>query len=397
MITYNNSYLYIAESILRMKHHLEGWTSLHPAKKLVFLCGARDYHAMDWYRSARLLFPRRDIMILTDLIGGEGFKKLIDHNDAVFYLFVLDSFLFKTQSKLGNYWRNLLKLVVFPIQVLLLIRFSRRYPDCIYHAHSMYYLWLACAARVKFIGTPQGSDILIKPYRSTLYRIASGISLRRAKAVTVDSIKMASSVREIAGVTAVVIQNGIDISAVTKVKEAMDESSKQRNVVLSIRAMTPLYRIENIVASRNHSQHCVNLSILFIHPFYDSEYLARVCELMRESDKDLGRVNRDEMYSLLLQAKLVISIPSSDSSPRSVYEAIFCGAAVALTYHPYIDALPACMKARVILIDLESRSWFDDALEAAELITQNPFTPSNEALDTFDQVRSFRILDSLLA
>lgn len=380
-----------------MKQHLESGSSKHLAKQLVFLCGARDYHAMDWYRSARLLFPRRSIVILTDLIAGEGFKKLIDHKDKVFYLFILDSLLFKTQSRFGNYWRNLLKLAVFPMQVLLLIRFSRRHPDCIYHAHSMYYLWLACAARIPFIGTPQGSDILIKPYRSILYRIASKISLRCAKAITVDSIKMASAVREIAGVTAVVVQNGIDISAVTKIKDSMDESSKQRNLVLSIRAMTPLYRIEDIVASRNHSRHFMSLPLLFIHPFYDSEYLERVHDLMRDYDKDLGRVNRDEMYSLLFQAKLVISIPSSDSSPRSVYEAIFCGAAVALTYHPYIDALPACMKARVILIELESKSWFDDALEAAELITQNPFTPSNEALDTFDQVRSFRILDSLLA
>lgn len=380
-----------------MKHHLESGSGKHFAKQLVFLCGARDYHAMDWYRSARLLFPRRSIVILTDLIAGEGFKKLIDHKDTVFYLFVLDSLLFKTQSRFGNYWRNLLKLVVFPMQVLLLIRFSRRYPDCIYHAHSMYYLWLACAARIPFIGTPQGSDILIKPYRSILYRIASKVSLRHAKAITVDSIKMASAVREIAGVTAVVVQNGIDISAVTKIKDAMNENNKQRNLVLSIRAMTPLYRIEDIVASRNHSRQCMSSPLLFIHPFYDSEYLERVHDLMRDSDKDLGRVNRDEMYSLLFQAKLVISIPSSDSSPRSVYEAIFCGAAVALTYHPYIDTLPACMKARVILIELESKSWFDDALEAAELITQNPFTPSKEALDTFDQVRSFRILDSLLA
>jgi len=380
-----------------MEHHPEDLISLPHAKQLVFLCGARDYHAMDWYRSARLLFPGRNIVILTDLIAGEGFKKLIGDQDPVFYLVVLDSFLFKTQSKVGNLWRNLLKFVVFPIQVLLLIRFSRRYPDCIYYAHSMYYLWLACAARVPFVGTPQGSDILIKPYKSTLYRIASALSLRHAEAVTVDSIKMASAVRDIAGVTAVVVQNGIDISALKKVKEAMDKSNNQRNVVLSIRAMTPLYRIEDIVTRRNLSQHCMSLALLFIHPFYDSEYLARVHDLMRDYDKDLGRVSRDEMYSLLFQTKLAISIPSSDSSPRSVYEAIFCGAAVALTYHPYVDVLPACMKARVILIDLESKSWFDDALKAAEQITQTPYTPSNDALDTFDQVRSFRILTSLFA
>jgi hypothetical protein len=35
-------------------------------KKLVFLCGARDFHAMDWYRSAIALIPDAEISIVTD-------------------------------------------------------------------------------------------------------------------------------------------------------------------------------------------------------------------------------------------------------------------------------------------------------------------------------------------
>ena len=41
---------------------------------LVFLCGARDFHAMDWYRRAKELLPEADTCILTDLIAAEGFK-----------------------------------------------------------------------------------------------------------------------------------------------------------------------------------------------------------------------------------------------------------------------------------------------------------------------------------
>ena len=54
------------------------------SNQLVFLCGARDFHAMDWYKSAKELLPEKDVFILTDLIEGEGFKKLINENDKVF-------------------------------------------------------------------------------------------------------------------------------------------------------------------------------------------------------------------------------------------------------------------------------------------------------------------------
>ena len=53
------------------------------ANPLVFLCGARDFHAMDWYKSAKELLPSKDIYILTDLIKGEGFRKLINKNELL--------------------------------------------------------------------------------------------------------------------------------------------------------------------------------------------------------------------------------------------------------------------------------------------------------------------------
>ena len=100
------------------------------------------------------------------------------------------------------------------------------------------------------------------------------------------------------------------------------------------------------------------------------------------------------MYELLGQTKLVISIPESDSSPRSVYESIFCGCAVAITYQPYYDVLPIDMKSRIILIDLQDETWFDKAIEFANKTILIPYTPSKEALDNFDQKKSFnKILD----
>ena len=137
---------------------------------LVFLCGARDFHAMDWYRSAQYELSPNRISILTDLIAGEGFKKITNKNDRIYKLIIIDRFLFKNQSMIGDLWRNIIKLLFLPIQVYLIKKHNKSNPNSIYYAHSMYYLWLAYLANVSFFGTPQGSDILIKPFKSAFYK-----------------------------------------------------------------------------------------------------------------------------------------------------------------------------------------------------------------------------------
>ncbi|MEX0596525.1 MAG: hypothetical protein WD512_08480, partial [Candidatus Paceibacterota bacterium] len=119
-------------------------------KTIVFLCGARDFHAMDWYKSAKEYMPNANIFIVTDLIAGEGFKKIINSKDNVHKLLIIDDLLFKKQSSFGDKWRNLLKLLVLPIQAFLLAIFDRKHPNAIYHAHSMYYLVLARLAGINY-------------------------------------------------------------------------------------------------------------------------------------------------------------------------------------------------------------------------------------------------------
>jgi Glycosyltransferase Family 4 len=365
-------------------------------RKLVFLCGASDFHAMDWYRSAIALFPEIDINILTDIIAGEGYKKLVNDSDKVSKLFIIDKILFRNQSNLGNKWRNLIKLIVFPLQVILIYNFSRKNPNSIYHAHSMYYLFLAWGSGIPFVGTPQGSDILIKPFSSKIYRYFTIKSLKAAKAITVDSLRMKEKIYELAGIEAHVIQNGIDICAINEHIFQADKEPHKREMILSIRGFTPLYRIKEIVSTRNSSSNFAISALTFIYPFYEKEYWKETLTSLKPIDKDFGRVGRAEMYQLLLNTKLVISIPKSDSSPRSVYEAIFCGCAVAITHHSYYDVLPQCMKDRIVLIKMNDKNWLDKAIEKSLEITSFPYHPSDEALNTFDQHKSFRILEKIL-
>lgn len=351
--------------------------------RLVFLCGARDFHAMDWYFSAKEVLPNDRLDILTDLIAGEGFKKIISDYDGYSKLLILDSFLFKKQSKLGGLWRNVLKLLVLPIQVSKLKKYNRKNPNSIYYAHSMYYLWLAHFAKVSFIGTPQGSDILIKPFKSKIYRYLSKVSLRSAMLITVDSKQMQDKTFEISGVRPKIIQNGIDLVKINY------EGNFERNTILSVRGMAPIYRLIDLLEARNNSETHSTQEITFIYPFYEEEYLEFSKKLSLKDDSFLGRLARDEMYNLLQKTKVFFSIPKSDSSPRSVYEGIFCGCVVIITYNPYYEMLPECMKRRIVICNLDNENWFDSAMNKAIEISQTGYKPSEEALIMFDQRKSF--------
>ena len=360
------------------------------------MCGARDFHAMDWYRSAEERLPKEKLCILTDLIAGEGFQKIISEEDNVYSLMILDKLLFRKQSNLGNLWRNILKLLVLPIQIILLKRFNKKNPNSIYYAHSMYYLWLAASANVDFIGTPQGSDILVKPFKSKIFKTLSVWAMKSATYVTVDSEKMRDKVFEISKVEAKIIQNGIDIRAIEEFLSSTLNKEVVRNRLISIRGFSPLYRIEKLLIARNRESNPENFPISLIYPFYENEYKQKTQNYLTTNDEDLGRVNRNQMYELLFESKLVISIPISDSSPRSVYESIFCGCAVAITHHSYYDILPICMKERIILVDLDNENWLINATKQANSIVKSKFVPSEKALDLFDQRRCFNKVLNLL-
>ncbi len=358
--------------------------------KLTFLCGSRDFHAMDWYKSAKEVIPNSKLSILTDLIEGEGFQKIISKNDRVERMIIIDRLLFKKQSPLSHLWRNIVKFILIPFQVYFIKKHNRENPNTIYYAHGMYYIWLAYIAKVNFIGTPQGSEILIRPFKSTLYKFLSKKSLQAAKFITVDSIKMQLICKKISNIKPHIVQNGIDLSLILKHNKRL-RKPKNRSNIISIRGFSELYRIKEILLYRKKRP-----SISFIYPFYDNSYRNKIIKYMKKSDKDIGRVDRLKMYKLLQTSLMVISIPLSDSSPRSVYEAIFCGSVVCITYHPYYDLLPKCMKERIIIVDINNKSWLTNAIEKARIISKKKFYPDNESLNLFDQRKSFKKILSLI-
>ncbi|MDA9985681.1 hypothetical protein N9E86_00715 [Alphaproteobacteria bacterium] len=352
-------------------------------RPICFVASARDYHAIDWYRSVKKLNPGRRVFIATDSIQSEGAFRLVDEKDEIFCLFDCDKFLFDRQSKFADVWRNLIKICAIIFVAYRLHSLSRK-NNIIFHAHSLYYIGVCWIARVKFIATPMGSDVLVRPDNSLLYRIFAIFSLRAAETITVDSIALQKKVRILCGRSSDLIQNGID----TEVALTVSKLSGSRDDVVSFRGMYPNYRLHELLDARNTSQSFP--CFIFLYPFSEEGYLAEARRSFVECDKDYGRVGKNTLFHIFSRAFAVFSIPISDSSPRSVYEAIFCGSAVIVTYGEWIEILPKCMRERLIIVDLTEENWFDDAIRLARKISSIEFNPSKEAVLMFDEVESMK-------
>jgi len=358
-------------------------------RSITFVCSARDYHAVDWYRLVKALCPNRRVLIITDLIESEGVERLVDCRDEVLQLLSLDRWLFKNQSRLGNIWRNFVKIVSAPLAAWRLNSLSKNI-ESIFHAHSMYYIFICWLARVQYIATPMGSDVLVRPENSRMYKLLTIFSLRGACEITVDSHALQKKIFSLCERKSFLIQNG-DNAQETEVYRA---SVKNRFRAVSIRGMDPNYRLLKIIEARDSSS--TFQPIDFIYPFLEESYAKSVAGSLRNLDCNLGRLSKTEMYKMLEEAFVVFSIPLSDSSPRSVYESIFCGACVVATHGGWIDSLPRCMRARVLVVDIELTDWFTKAMYEAREISSRPFIPSRQAFEVFDENEAMKRACELL-
>ena len=354
--------------------------------KIIFICDSRDYHAMDWFHVVKDICNDKgySVLIATDIIDDNENFNLIYKEDSVIQLYNINNLLIKKHSRFADIWRNFIKLFTSPFQILGLIKLRKQFPNAVFHAHSMYYIFLCWLARLKFIATPMGSDVLVRPNESKIYRLLTIHSLNSASQITVDSVEMQQMIMKLCNKNSSVIQNGIDVRKIT----ALISDTIERNDILSIRGLYPNYQIEELLNSREFCE--INVKITFIYPFFESSYRDSILARFIPKDKDLGRLTKDELYKLLTSSFLVISIPESDSSPRSVYESIFAGCCVAVTYSEWIDYLPTCMRSRLILVDLSDHLWFSKAIIIAKKITKIKYIPSQEALLEYDQYESMR-------
>ena len=347
---------------------------------IIIFGSVRDYHAVDWYLN--LYKINRNLIFVSDCNCGEGIENQMPKSHSYIQLIPLDNLLLGSQSKFANLWRNTLKILILPLNSILFLTICFLLKPKIIHAHPLYYGLICKILNKKYIVTPQGSEILVRAKKNYLYKFFAGFILRGAKKITTDSNMMKITINNLYKLDSYVVQYGVDISSILKIKE--ENLLLKDKYLLSFRAIYENYRILEIVKSRNKS--CPNKPIYFVYPSFDSLYINEVKKYLKPFDKLLGKVEKEKLYSLMSNSIATISIPISDSSPRSVYESIFSGAPTILQDNPYQDFMTDSMKSRVIIInttDIKNSHWLGKSIKEGLNILED-FSPCKLSYEKFD-------------
>jgi glycosyltransferase involved in cell wall biosynthesis len=238
----------------------------------------------------------------------------------------------------------------------------REYRIDIVHAHSLYYGYLASFIKsdTPIVFTPMGSDVILKAQSSKIYRNMAMKAFSKATIITGDSLLLQKQGYKV-GARAdknYVLQNGVDTNIFFPKDNLLAQKYgiKQDEVLIfSPRGITPIYNIDIIVEALNQLiKNSYKVKCMFSYAF-GGEYSDKIKTKISAYGIDdsiiwLGFLNYNEMADHYNAADIVVSIPSSDSSPKSVYEALFC-------------------KKPIVVTDLE---WSHELLDGYECLERVP-------------------------
>ena len=235
---------------------------------------------------------------------------------------------------------KLLSVRYFAYQVDKVIK---KYNIDIVHAHSLYYGYLVSFIKsdVPIVFTPMGSDIIIHAQKNFIYRHMAKKAFNRADVITGDSLLLQKQGYKVGARKDrnYVIQNGVDRSVFFPKSSNIKQKygiADDEVLLFSPRAITPIYNIDIIIESLSMlKKKGYVLKCMFSFPF-GNEYVEQLQKQISRLGVDenviwLGYLTYEDMAEHYNAADVVISVPSSDSSPKSVYEAMFCKKPIIIT------------------------------------------------------------------
>lgn len=210
------------------------------------------------------------------------------------------------------------------------------------HAHSLYYGFLASfiSKKVPVIFTPMGSDIILNAQTNNIYKFMAKRAFAKANIITSDSELLRKKGHKVGArkQNSFIIQNGVDTSIFYPTKKNKKNTYKKSNetLIFSPRGMMPIYNIDIIIeALKILVEEGLNIKLMICFPFgndYGEEMKAKINKYgLNKKVIWLNRLTYKEMAKFYNIADIVVSVPSSDSSPKSVYESMFCGTPVVVS------------------------------------------------------------------
>jgi len=213
----------------------------------------------------------------------------------------------------------------------------------IVHCHSLYYGYLGAGipANIPVVFTPLGSSIIIHAQKPGYYQNMARAAFARADVVTNDSLKLQDMGCKV-GATQnnnKIVQFGVDQTIFKPKSSSLRQElniSADELLLFSPRAIDSLYNIDIILdALALLKRQGVVFKCMFTYAFGNENYAKLCAQAEQLGIVDnlvwLGFMQYDEMPEAYNASDIVISVPSSDSSPKSVYEAMSCRKPVVLT------------------------------------------------------------------
>lgn len=223
----------------------------------------------------------------------------------------------------GGNWRVLLRIAAIK-KILRQIK-----PDILHAQYATSYgLAGALSGFHPYIATALGSDVLITPQKSVLYRVLVRYAVKQADWVTA----MADHMKD------VIINLGVDSRKVTIIRFGIDpivfnhnnrRVSQDKFIITSTRNFEPVYNIELLLDALNLVKEripglCVNL-IGDGSLRNQLESKTRVLGL-KETIRFHGKISQNEIAAILNRSHLFVTTSLSDGNNVSLNEAMACGA-----------------------------------------------------------------------
>jgi glycosyltransferase involved in cell wall biosynthesis len=220
--------------------------------------------------------------------------------------------------------------------------FEETRPDVV-HAH-----WIPIAAQAlayganPLVATAWGSDVLLANRRQkAVYRLL----LRYIDVLTADSAALVHAMQDLGAPSGRTMVHGwgVDLMRFSPSPEQRDETRRALGlptgpVLLSVRWLQELYNpkvilraFERLAAERD------DVTLVLKHLGREPPDLGPIRN--PERVRIVGHVPYEQMASYYRAADVCISVPSSDSSPRSVWEAMACGTPCIVSDLPWVHEL----------------------------------------------------------
>jgi len=233
--------------------------------------------------------------------------------------------------------------IAFPY-VLSFRRILREFGPDLVHAHWMPFATLAMLAGARpLVAQAWGSDVYLAGRR---HRLEIRVTLRRTAVAMADSADLLERLTQLGpkSMRTMLVNWGVDLEAFGVPTDAERAAVKAKlglgpgPVILSPRGLKGIYNPAVVVSAFARVRAKVpDAQLVLKHGGVD--------ELLDPGWRDapgvkvVGYLEAGEMVDLFRAAEVTVSIPSSDSSPRSVWEAMAAGSATVLSDLPWTREL----------------------------------------------------------